>query len=69
VYLQYPVLFPDIGKAQQLVIALFRHYVEPGRLPSGYEGVQGAIDYISGMTDRFAMDDFAKLTMPSVWRA
>ena len=69
VYLKYPVLYPDIGKAQRLVASLFDHYVQPGRLPEGYEGVQGAIDYVSGMTDRFAMDDFAKLTMPSAWRA
>jgi dGTPase len=68
VYLQYPILYPDVGKAKQLVMSLFRHYVEPGQLPEGYEGLQGAIDYVSGMTDRFAMDDFAKLAMPSAWR-
>lgn len=69
VYLRYPVLYPDIGKAQGLVASLFEHYVQPGNLPEGYEGVQGAIDYVSGMTDRFAMNDFARLVMPSGWRA
>ncbi len=68
VYLQYPVLYPDIGKAKQLVRALFFHFAEPGRLPDGYDGIQGAVDYLAGMTDRFAMDAFAQLTMPSAWR-
>jgi len=67
VYLEYPVRFPEIGKAKRLVAELFRMYLEPGRLPEGYEGVLGAIDYVAGMTDRFAVEDYRRFTLPSAW--
>jgi dGTPase len=68
VYLLYPVLYPDIPKARGIVRDLFLHYCEPGNLPDGFNGVQGAIDYVSGMTDRFAMDEFARLKLPRGFR-
>jgi len=67
VYLLYPTLNPDIPKAQALVKNLFRHYCEPGNLPEGFEGAQGAIDYIAGMTDGFAIETYARLTLPEGW--
>jgi len=68
VYLRYPVLYPDIGKAKAVVGELFTHYLEPGRLPEGYEGFQGAIDYVAGMTDRFAIATYADLRLPAGFR-
>ncbi|MBV6458675.1 MAG: Deoxyguanosinetriphosphate triphosphohydrolase-like protein [Fimbriimonadaceae bacterium] len=68
VYLRYPVLYPDISKAKGLVGELFLHFAEPGNLPDGFVGVQGAIDYVAGMTDRFAMATYAQLKLPSGWR-
>jgi len=68
VYNEYPVKFPDIPKAQNLVKELFAHFAKEGALAEGYEGLQGAIDYLAGMTDRFAMDTYARLKMPSVWQ-
>jgi dGTPase len=67
VYLEYPVRFPEIRKAQNCVAALLRHFCEEGNLPADFYGVQGAVDYVSGMTDRFAIDTFRTLAMPSVW--
>jgi len=68
VYFQYPVCFPDVVKAQKMVKELFHYYCdEPEALPDGFVGVQGAIDYVAGMTDRFAMDTFARLRLPSGW--
>ena len=64
VYLKYPTIYPDIPTAKQLVKELFFHFLEPETLPAGYEGPQGAIDYVAGMTDRFAMDAFATLRLP-----
>ncbi|MFN3683866.1 MAG: deoxyguanosinetriphosphate triphosphohydrolase [Fimbriimonadaceae bacterium] len=64
VYLQYPVRFPEIGKAKELVKFLFRHYSKPGRLPPGFEGLRGALDYVAGMTDRFATQRFVELAVP-----
>lgn len=68
VYLKYPVLYPDTQKVQRLVHELFDHYCEPGHLPSGFEGVQGAIDYVAGMTDRFAIETYARIKLPSSFR-
>lgn len=65
VYLRYPVLFPDIGKAMALVASLFDHFAEPKNAPPGFEGLQGAVDYVAGMTDRFAIATFAELRLPS----
>ncbi len=68
VYIEYPRLYPDIAKAQALTRELFLYYAQPGNLPEGYEGVQGAVDYVAGMTDRFAIDTFVKLRLPDAWR-
>jgi dGTPase len=64
VYLAYPRKYPDIEKAKHIVKALFRHYLVPGNLPDGFEGGQGAIDYVAGMTDRFAIEKYRELHIP-----
>lgn len=69
VYLLYPKRYPDISKAQNLVGELFTYFVVPGNLPEGYADVQGAVDYIAGMTDRFAIDAYARIKLPNSWRA
>jgi dGTPase len=59
-------------KAIQLVQKLYRYYVEnPGRLPLEYysiiaaEGTERAVcDYIAGMTDGFAINQFQQLFVP-----
>ncbi len=68
VYLHYPRLYPDIPKAQGIVRELFAYYVQPGHLPEGYEGLQGAVDYLAGMTDRFAIDTYLRLKVPSTFQ-
>lgn len=67
VYHRYPSLNPDIDKAKLLVKVLFAYYSEPGNLPEGFTGAQGALDYVAGMTDRFAIDTYASLTLPTGW--
>lgn len=60
------------NKAQRILEALFKAYQEdPGLLPTRYqtkmreEGKERVIcDYIAGMTDRFAIDEHAKLFDP-----
>lgn len=56
VYFRYPTLLPEIPKAKALVAELYRHY-----LPMGS---QDALDYVSGMTDRFAIARFSELRVP-----
>ncbi|MEA2553582.1 MAG: dGTPase, partial [Fimbriimonadaceae bacterium] len=68
VYLHYPRLYPDSLKAQNVVRELFLHFAEPENLPEGYEGLQGTIDYVAGMTDRFAIETFARLRIPEAFR-
>jgi len=60
-YLDYPVRFPDVEKAKGVVKALFEHY-------NNLDGWQNALDYVSGMTDRFATRDYEKLFMPEEWQ-
>lgn len=68
VYLLYPKIYPDIPKAQNMVKELFEHFIQPNNLPDNYPGIQGAVDYIAGMTDRFAIDTYAKIKLPSAWK-
>ena len=67
VYLRYPVLYPDVTKAEKLVQDLFVHFLGAGTLPEGYDGVQGAVDYVAGMTDRFAIETYQRLHIPLAW--
>lgn len=69
VYLRYPEVYPETIKAHRLVIELFDYFCEPGRLPAGFEGVQGAIDYVAGMTDRFAIETYADIKLPQGFRS
>jgi dGTPase len=67
VYMKYPILFPEIGKAQHVVKALFEHFSPPmggASLPT----TQHAVDYVAGMTDRFAVDTYMALNVPKAWR-
>jgi dGTPase len=59
VYFRYPQVMPDLGKAQGIVKELFWHYVLVENLES-----QDAIDYVAGMTDRFAIHQFEQLRIP-----
>ena len=66
-------------KAKEVVYALFEHYVgSPDRLPERYrrrigtdesETVERAVaDFISGMTDRYAIETYQERFVPRVWR-
>ena len=68
VYLQYPRLYPDSDKARNVVKELFSHFLIPGNLPAGFEGARGAVDYVAGMTDRFAIEEFTRLKIPGGFR-
>jgi dGTPase len=65
VYLEYPRRNEDIEKAEKVVRELLLHFAEPGRLPAGFTGVQGAVDYVAGMTDRFALATYRRLFLPT----
>ncbi len=68
VYLRYPVRYPESDKAKNVVRELFAHYLQSQTLPDGFQGVQGAVDYVAGMTDRFAIEDYTRIKIPAGFR-
>jgi dGTPase len=61
-------------KANQVVRMLFTYYLEHlDELPEEFrpaeedEPVQRVVDYVSGMTDRFAIREFERLFIPKKW--
>lgn len=64
------------SKAEELLTRLFDHYVShPEQMPAFYyenterEGVERMVcDYISGMTDRYAIECYRRLFIPEVWK-
>lgn len=62
-------------KAFGVVQALFDYYlVHPAELPEEYAPssddvlVESVVDYVAGMTDRFAIRTFERLFLPTRWR-
>lgn len=61
-------------KAGQLIKSLFYYYLEhPTAIPDEYRQrednlVQAVIDYVSGMTDRYAIRQYEKIFIPQSWR-
>ena len=70
-----PLAKGEEGKAQDTLRMLFAYYQEnPDELPADFqtiraeEGVERAVcDYIAGMTDPFAVEQFQKLFIPKGW--
>ena len=70
-----PLAKGEEGKAQEMLKRLFEHYQKnPDQLLPDFqeirleEGVDRAVcDYIAGMTDPFAIEQFSKLFIPMAW--
>ena len=70
-----PVAKGEEGKAQDMIRRLFEYYVrDPDKLPPEYqdirmtEGIERAVcDYISGMTDKYAVEQFGNAFIPKSW--
>jgi dGTPase len=75
VYLN-PVAKSEEVKAQSMLTELFEYFVKhPEKMPELYtrnleaEGVRRCVcDYISGMTDRYAIELYNELFIPRMWR-
>ena len=75
VYLN-PIAKGEEGKSKELVIRLFEYFVKnPEKLTGVYrkeletEPVERCVaDFISGMTDRYAIETYRELFVPKVWR-
>ena len=70
-----PAAKGEESKAQDMIRRLFECYQkDPDRLPAEYqeirlsEGVERAVcDYIAGMTDKYALEQFSALVIPRAW--
>ena len=75
VYLN-PVAKSQENKSRALLVRLFEHYVKNAdKMPALYrkniesEGVERCVcDFLSGMTDRYAIETYNELYIPRVWR-
>lgn len=75
VYLN-PLAKGEENKAKDMLAFLFEYFVKnPQKMPELYvknlvdESVERCVcDYISGMTDRYAIDLYSELFIPKVWR-
>lgn len=75
VYLN-PVAKSEDAKARDMLIKLFEYYVKhPEKMPVSYcknlerEGIERCVcDFLSGMTDRYAIETYNELFVPKVWR-
>lgn len=71
-----PVAKSEESKAQEMLMRLFEHFVKhPDGMPLLYrrncerEIVERCVcDFISGMTDRYAIEVYSDLYIPKVWR-
>ena len=71
-----PIAKGEESKAQDMLMYLFEYYVKnPDKLPSLYQKRREidsvercACDFISGMTDRYAIEVYTDLCVPKVWR-
>lgn len=71
-----PIAKSEDSKAQELLACLFEYYVKhPDKMPELYykntssETVERCVcDFVSSMTDRYAIDRYSELFIPQVWR-
>lgn len=71
-----PIAKGQEKKAEELLAFLYRYFTEnPDRLPSEFRGQlqheqvgRVVCDYISGMTDRYAVNVFKQLFIPEPWQ-
>lgn len=71
-----PIAKSQENKSKELLIRLFEYYVKnPEKMPELYyrntrdEPVERCVcDFISGMTDRYAIETYRELFIPEVWR-
>ncbi|MEG1825731.1 MAG: deoxyguanosinetriphosphate triphosphohydrolase [Gordonibacter sp.] len=68
---QAPVVLAEVGKATYLITSLFDYYVEhTGEVPQEYRAIsegddlRAVCDFVAGMTDRYAKNQFQQLFVP-----
>ena len=70
-----PIAKGEESKVEGILRLLYEHYTaHPEKLPEDFGGVieregveRAAVDYISGMTDSYAMEKFGEIYIPFAW--
>ena len=70
-----PIAKSEEGKVEGIMSVLYEYYAaRPDKLPEDFRGVveregreRAAVDYISGMTDSYAMEKFGEIFIPFAW--
>lgn len=70
-----PVAKGEESKVEAILRGLWEHYIQnPARLPEEYraiarrDGLERAVtDYVSGMTDDYAMYQYGEIFIPAAW--
>lgn len=70
-----PTAKGEEGKAEQLLLTLYEHYLaHPEQLPPFYQEIgeevgeqRAVVDYLSGMSDRYALSVYENLFLPRSW--
>lgn len=70
-----PTCKGEEGKAMDIVVKLYKYFLDhPNEMPEEYRNVvekegpeRGACDYISGMSDHFALATYDNLFVPKFW--
>ena len=71
-----PVAKGEEHKAKDIIGALYNHYLHhPDDLPEGFQPQlsfdcieRTIVDYIAGMTDKYAVDKFSEIFIPGAWQ-
>ncbi len=76
VYFAEPVI-RELDKAKGIIKALYEYYLKNYHLIPNYEKYlklwgkylpsQAAVDYVAGMTDRYALKKYSEIFIPKVW--
>lgn len=74
-FISHRVRTPEKGKACHIVEYLYKYFIgSPEKMPELYVGFakeygleRAVCDFISGMTDDFAVDYFKELCIPKSW--
>lgn len=70
-----PSVKGEEGKAKDILRSLYRYYYQyPEKLPELYQGIlrresrdRAVCDYLSGMSDHFAVAEYERLFLPKFW--
>lgn len=62
----HAVLYPKLSRSEKLLLLIPTQYLIMGKQENLYSDIQSVVDFISGMTDLYAIDLYRKITGISI---